>query len=767
MVRPGPASSVVRVPSPRPSNSRATKAKGGSSSKRSTRKDGTVPKKPSLLWRLRRPVFIVVLLAIAATSGFAYALWQVPLPDRDPELTQTTFVCASNVTTDCNAGNSIAQLSGGVDRVSVSYEEIPPVVVLAVISTEDRDYFRHAGVDPTGVTRALVSDLRNDDLKQGGSTITQQYVKNAYLSNERTWERKIREAVLAVKLERELPKQEILERYLNIIYFGRGAYGIEAAARTYFDKRAVDLGLPEAAYLAGIIRSPESADANRDPSDPLFDQQRRVATIRREAVLDAMVQEGYITQADYEATDAMGWDYVVPRRQTDSYGRIARPDLGTEYFVDYVKRWLVDSGNFTDGEVFGGGLRIYTTLDFDKQEAAVEAVSSTLNREDDPQAALVSLDDRGRIVAMVGGTDFATSKVNLATGRLGGGSGRGPGSSFKPIVLAEALKQGVPLETTYDAPAKKTFEGADNGNDWVVANYADASQGRLNLIDATRVSSNTAYAQLMMDVGPAPVAAMAERMGITTDVPDYNSIVLGTTEVSVLDMASVYSTFANGGEHTEPLAVNRVTDAKGRVLWEASGERERVMDEEVADSVSWVLRKVVTDGTGKAAAIDQPVAGKTGTTDDYRDAWFAGYTCKLTTAVWVGYGGTETRYMTNVHGIKVAGGTFPSRIFAKYMRQATNGLESCEFERPASIPANLDRTSGTTPRPTGTSPPTSAASTTTTEAPASTTTTTEVPVTTTTTEPPTTTTTAPITTTTTAPPPPPPPPPPPTTAAPP
>jgi penicillin-binding protein 1A len=701
----------------------------------------------------------LALVLVVALSGVVYVIWQVPLPAEDPPLLETSFVCASNVSTDCNADNAIAQLSADVDRVSVDYEQIPPIVVLAVVAVEDREFFDHSGVNPVAVGRALWADLRNEGLQQGGSTITQQYVKNTYLSDDRTLERKVREAVLAVKLERELAKQEIMERYLNTIYWGRGAYGIQAAARTYFGKDAEDLGLQEAAYLAGIIRAPEAADAQRADDDPLASEQREAATIRRKAALDAMVGEGYIEPEARDAVDGGGWDYVLERSDTTSYGEVARPELGTEYFVDYVRHWLVASGRFTDAELWGGGLRVYTTIDFEAQEAAVDAVESTLGRDDDPAASLVAIDEDGYVRAMVGGADHDESQVNLAVGVEGGGSGRQPGSSFKPIVLAEALSQGLPLETTYESPAKITIPEADAGNDWTVANYADAGLGTLNLVQATKVSSNTAYAQLIEETGAEPVAALGHRMGITGDLPQVPSLTLGTGSVSVLDMAAAFSTLANDGEKVGPWVVSRVTDAQGKILWEAPAEREQALDPEVAQAVSWVLHQVVEDGTGKAAKFDQPAAGKTGTTEEYRDAWFVGYTCHLTAAVWVGYPGTETRYMTNVHSIEVAGGTFPARIWRSFMVEATRGDEPCSYDRPPTVSASLERrtndtTGSTTPPSTST---TVSEESTTTAAPPSTAAPTTAPATTvapsTTVPPPTSapTTAPPSTTTTTTP----------------
>lgn len=636
-----------------------------------------------------------MVVVVGATVGI-YLLWQIPLPAEEPPLLQTSFICSADVG-HCDQDTSVAQLTGGVDRVSVSYDRVPDEFVLALIATEDRDFFGHGGVSPVAVARALWSDLNNDSLRQGGSTITQQYVKNAYLTSDRTWERKVREAVLAVKLERELAKQEILERYLNTIYWGRGAYGIQAAARTYFGKDVEELGLAESAYLAGIIRAPESADAQRPPEDPLFEEQRRAATARRAAVLDAMVDEGYITDGQRQEANDNGWDDVLPREEATNYGRVARPEIGTEHYVDYVRRWLVDSGEFTDEDLYGGGLRIYTTLDLEAQEAAADAVRATLHQPDDPDAALVAIDERGAVRAMVGGFDFQASQVNLAVGNVGGGTGRQPGSSFKPIVLAAALEQGMALETSYHSPSSLTIDGDGGVEDWEVSNYADGAQGTLTLVDATRLSSNTAYAQLMAEVGPAGVVELAQRLGIRAEVPALPSIVLGTAELSVLDMATAFSVFANRGELVDPYPVARVTDAKGTVLWEADAERERVLEEEVADSVNWTLEQVIRSGTGTAADIGQSAAGKTGTTENHRDAWFVGYTCRFTAAVWVGYAGEQNRFMDDVRGAPVAGGGFPAEIWRAFMERVSPADEECEFERPQVVSSALGQSATTTP----------------------------------------------------------------------
>jgi penicillin-binding protein 1A len=444
---------------------------------------------------------------------------------------------------------------------------------------------------------------------------------------------------------------------------------------------------------------------------------------------------------------------VRPRSTKNVFGRVSNPEWGTEYVIEYVRHWLTTEGGFTDAEVYGGGLRVYTTLDMADQEAAVEAITSTLDRPDDPAAALVSIDETGAVRAMVGGLGYESgssyAKVNLAVGASGGGGGRQAGSSFKVFTLAEAMNQGMSLSTTYNAPSKITIE-VPGGEDYNVANYADAAQGRLDLVQSTAKSSNTAYVQLMQDVGPDNVVALARRMGITSELNPDLSLTLGTADVSVLDMASAYSTLADGGEHRDDFVVSKVTDAFGNVLYEHEPSPDKVLSDEVVAEVNYALNQVVESGTGTAARFGQPSAGKTGTTENYRDAWFAGFTCKLTTAVWMGYpepievspGVYEPRLMESVHGKAVTGGSFPSEIWRKYMERATDGLESCPFPRPANRPATPGTGSVIT-GPTTTRPP----ATSTTQAPPSTVAPTTVAPTT---VPPTTTTTRPPTTTTTA-----------------
>jgi penicillin-binding protein 1A len=359
---------------------------------------------------------------------------------------------------------------------------------------------------------------------------------------------------------------------------------------------------------------------------------------------------------------------------------------------------------------------------------------------------------------MVGGTDFAKSQVNLAVGRDGGGSGRQPGSSFKPFALAEAVKEGYSVRSLFKAPSQIVFPHANAGRDWKVKNYAGTDEGILDLVDATRVSSNTVYAQLMLDLGADKVVGLAERMGITAALPAVPSLVLGSGEVSVLDMASAYSTFANRGEHVDPVVVTRIERADGTVLVDLTPDRTRVLEPDQADVVTYCLRQVIQDGTGKGANFGRPAAGKTGTTEDNRDAWFVGYTPKLTAAVWMGYPGKpgeRPRYMSSVHGKAVTGGSFPADIWRKFMRAATSGIDTGSFTSPRNLDGGvrLNKDLQTTTSTTSTSSTTtSTSSTTSTTAPPSTTAPKPPAPTTTTAKPPpsTTSSTAPPSTTTTS-----------------
>jgi penicillin-binding protein 1A len=695
----------------------------------------------SWIWRYRRLLFLAGLLVFTGFAGAAFVLVRVPLPpEKSPA--QTTFL------TDIN-GARLATLTSGVDRVSAKLADIPPVVVDAVLSTEDRHYFQHGGIDPVGIARATVNDLRNKGTLQGGSTITQQYVKNTYVGRERTVWRKLKEAAISVKIERKYTKQQILERYLNAIYLGRGAYGVQAASRAYFGKDVKELGLREGAYIAGLIRAPQVADAYQSP---------QAAADRRARTLDAMVRYGKITTAQRAEVEAQPLQsYVIASEKRDP--AVVNPQDGTQYYVEYVRRQLISRFGLTDEQIYSGGLRVKTTLDPKMQHQAYQAVYGLLNRGNDPAGALVSVDDEGRIRAMVGGKDFAKSKVNLAAGLGYGGTGRQPGSTFKPFLLAETVKEGYSVESAFPAPKKVVLPKADNGKDYAVENYEgeDFGGAPMNLIDATRQSVNTVYAQLQDSIGPTHLVDMAHSLGVRSDLQPNASLVLGTSEVSVVEMAGAYSTFAREGEQLDPMAITEIDTADGRVFKRPRANPSRVLDRKAVDVVNFCLQQVVERGTGTGAQIGRPIAGKTGTTSDYADAWFIGYTPKLTTAVWMGFPESSSHTMRSVRGIKVAGGTLPASIFKRFMTAAMrDGDYGGEFAAVSKFPGKvLSLRSGRVQFTTST---TGGSTTTTTGGKTSATTTgggspTTAPAPATTAPPKPTTTTAPKATTTTKPPP--------------
>jgi penicillin-binding protein 1A len=608
--------------------------------------------------RIRKLRFFVLLLLLLVVSLVAFVFGLVSAvasdiaalePTKKNHVQQLGYIYASDGKT------VLAVLHGDESRVVVDSNEIAPVMKQAIVAVEDRRFWGHRGVDFKGIMRAVWADIRNQKLVQGGSTITQQFVKNTYTRRERTISRKLKEAALAWQLERRWSKDRILTAYLNTIYFGNGAYGVEMAARVYFNSHASRLTLPQAALLAGLPASPGAFDPVENPAS---------ARLRRATVLNLMVEQGLITR-----NDAIGANRVPlpkPKNVHLPAGKSNQP-----YFAEYVKQQLVPY--YGSGGVFGSGLKIYTSIDLGLQRLAENAINQWLPDKQGPAASLVAIDPRdGRVLAMVGGRNFHKSQFNLAVQ-----GERQAGSAFKPFVLATALSQGISPQTTFTS--KPTVINLGDKL-WAVHNYENSYLGTIDLNDATTYSDNAVYAQLTAQVGPKNIAQMARRLGITSHLNDYFAIGLGVNAVNPLEMARAFATFANGGQRIDgsllgnrPRAVLKVVDGK-RV------DRNEPVEKTILDPgqnaiLTSMLEDVVQNGTGKRAALsDRPVAGKTGTTENYGDAWFVGYTPQLVTAVWVGYPNKLVPMLNQFEGLPVAGGTFPALIWNSFETKALEKL---------------------------------------------------------------------------------------------
>jgi penicillin-binding protein 1A len=612
------------------------------------------------LHKLRLGLTLSGLLALALVStvfGMMMAVAQ-DLPELE---SQNEFRAARNsILLDNTGKRRVAVLTGSENRILVRSSQISSNVKRAVIAIEDRRFYTHKGLDYTGIARAIVEDVRRQRAAQGASTITQQFVKNALVAQQnRSLFQKLREAALAYQLERKWTKEKILTEYLNTVYFGEGAYGIESAARVYFGWNhpgcepncAAVLEPAEAATLAGLIASPASYSPVQNPS---------LSLDRRNLVLQRMYDQGLITTS--ELRDAQRQS-LPPRDQIRTPKKVSR----SPYFTSWVEDQLVD--RYGSGNTFGGGLEIRTTLDLEFQKAAEQAIAGRLGGIG-PSAALVAIDnDTGGVRAMVGGSDFEKRPFNLATQ-----GHRQPGSAFKPFTLVAALEKGISPGRTFSS-VPKTLEGSRGP--FKVENYEDRYAGVTSLAAATTASDNAVYAEVGYQlVGTRAIARVAREMGVRTPVSRNPAMVLGGLKqgVTPLEMAKAYETLAAGGQVVSGSLASRegapvtYTRVKGSGIDdENKTRRKRVIPEGIAKQATQILSTVVTGGTGRAASIGEFAAGKTGTTENYQDAWFVGYNDDMTVAVWVGYPEGAKPMETEYRGEPVAGGTFPAEIWHDFM----------------------------------------------------------------------------------------------------
>jgi penicillin-binding protein 1A len=645
--------------------------------------------------RLRRVLRWTLWLAVPAVAvaagtvvGLIYAFARVPLPAEVPTAQTIVFL-------DASGRQEIGTLSAQENRRVVTLDKIPEDARRAVLAAEDRDFYEHGAISWRGLARASAANLLRRRISEGGSTITQQYVKNAFpgVGRDRTLFRKLKEAVIAVKLERKFSKDQILEFYMNTVYFGRGAYGIDAAARTYFKQKAENLKPAQSALLAGVIRSPEFYSKKDHATS---------AKARRNYILQAMVDRGWLTakagRAHMQSKLGVIWE--------TKRGGIANSQA--PFFLEKVRQYLV--ARYGAEAVNLGGLRVRTTLDMGMQRQANATFRRIMDDpKHDPRAALVAIDPRnGAVRAMYGGRNFKTRQWNYATDSI-----RQAGSTMKPFVLAQALNAGISANTVYPGPAELIVNGED------FKNYGDTNYGPMTLRDATRLSVNTIYVQLMQVVGPERVAKFARAHGLAAELggpadpkrdprplekaPVLKPVLalsLGSGDVTTLQLASAFGTWANRGIHQAPHLVEKVVDSKDRVLEDHRGQQgTQVIAREHADTMNLVLRGAVENGTGTAARLyGREVAGKTGTTSDYTDARFVGYTTNLVTSVWLGFDDPKKK-LVNVRGYDgISGGTLPAQIWHDFMDEATRNRPNEPFVQPEQL-------GGVVLNPTTTAPP--------------------------------------------------------------
>jgi penicillin-binding protein 1A len=612
--------------------------------------------------RKLRLLALVVILLLLGVASFSFGLITAvagQIPNCDPR--QVPHEVDGHIYANDNH-TILATLRGSQSRILVNTDQISPIMQQAIVAIEDKRFYEHNGVDLRGIARAVWADVAHQGVVQGGSTITQQLVKNSCVTTARTISRKLKEAALAWQLEQHWSKLRILTGYLNTIYFGNGAYGIQRAAQTYFNTTAERLTLPQAALLAGIPADPTRYDPVTNP---------KAARMRRLEVLQALLGQGDITPQDL----ARAARAPLPRPDDVRLPGIQGP---APYFVNYIKQQLIEK--YGTRRVFGGGLNVQTTIDLRLQKLARRAIQSVLKEPNGPSAALVAVRPRtGEILAMYGGDNFRQSQFNLAVQ-----GERQPGSSFKPFVLATALSQGISPSTTFPSKPVNIFIGDKY---WPVHNYEGDYIGSGDLVTATVVSDNSIFAQLTKLVGPANVAKTARKLGITRHLNPYFAIGLGADAVSPLEMARAYSTFADNGMRVDgsafgnrPRAIARVSNGTGKLIDNNRPVYRPVLTRNEDSMLTSILEGVIRSGTGKAAALpDRVAAGKTGTTENYGDAWFVGYTPQLATAVWVGYPNKLKPMLTDFHGEPVAGGTFPAEIWRAFTQMALAGTAPESF----------------------------------------------------------------------------------------